>query len=80
MEKTSRESAKMLALRSLSSNTYPNTGALGVYIVHHHPLHPRIARDHHQILKRPIGHREIQQRSTRCADLYMVVSPNTKRK
>jgi len=80
MDLTSRESAKMLALGSLSSNTYPNTGVLGVYIVHQHPSHPRIARDYHRILKRPIGHREIQQRSTRNPDLYMVVSPNTKRK
>jgi len=80
MEKTSRESAKMLALRSLSSNTYPNSCVLGVYIVHQHPLHPRIVRYNHWILKRPIGHREIQQRSARNPDLYMVVSPNTKRK
>ena len=69
---------KMLTLRNLSSNTYPNPGVLGVYIVHQHPSHPRIARENRQILKRPTGHREIQQRSAPNPDLYMVVSPNTK--
>jgi len=69
---------KMLALRNLSSNTYPNPGVLGVYTVRQHPLHPRIARHDPRILKRPTGHREIQQRSARNPNLYMVVSPNTK--
>jgi len=76
MEITSCESAKMLP--GTCQAIYPNFCVLGAYIVQQHFLHPRIAHHDPWNLKRPTGHREIQQRSARNPDLYMVVSPSTR--